>query len=218
MTTASASAVAGTFTPDPVLSYWPTPSELADNLVYWLLEPWHGMGEDIRVLEPSAGEGHLLAAIRHHLPQAHITAVEPSPERAATLRGIPEVEVVASTLEDYLVEVTTAALSGSWHPFDLVVMNPPFTLTGRSEAWADHVLAIYHDPYLLAPGATLGAVVPRILMTGRSKGVRAVRGLLSRTGGVEDCGRGAFDATGAQVSTALMWTQKPFDAPGAITV
>jgi hypothetical protein len=205
------------FTLDRPLSYWPTPADVADDLVYWLLEPWHGQGEGIRVLEPSAGEGHLIRALRQHLPEAHITAVEPSPERAATLRAMPGIEVVESTLENYLAKVTTAALSGLWQPFDLAVMNPPFTLAGQPEAWADHVLAIYHDPYLLAAGGTVGAVVPRVLMTGKSKRVRKVRGLFSCCGGVEECGRGAFSPTGAQVSTALMWAQKPFDSSSAIT-
>lgn len=204
--------------PDRPLSYWPTPAEVADDLVYWLLEPWHGQGEGVRVLEPSAGEGHLIRAIQHHLPEAHITAVEPSPARAATLRAIPGIEVVETTLENYLVDVTTAALSELWQPFDLAVMNPPFTLAGQPEAWADHVLAIYQDPYLIAPGGTVGAVVPRVLMTGKSKRVRQIRDLFSRCcGGVEECDRGAFSSTGAQVSTALMWTQKPFHAAGAIT-
>jgi tRNA1(Val) A37 N6-methylase TrmN6 len=93
------------FTPDPALSYWPTPDEIADDLVYWLLEPWHGMGEGIRVLEPSAGEGHLAQAVRQHLPDAHITAVEPSPQRAATLRTLPHLDVVEATLESYLDDV-----------------------------------------------------------------------------------------------------------------
>ena len=202
---------------DRPLAYWPTPAEVADDLVCWLLEPWHGRGDGIRVLEPSAGEGHLIRAIRCHLPEAHITAVEPCPARAATLRAVPGIEVVESTLEDYLVAVTAAALSETWHPFDIAVMNPPFALAGQREAWADHVLAVYHDPYLLAPGGTVGAVVPRVLMTGGSRRVRRVRDLLSRCGDVEECGTGAFDSVGAQVSTALMWAQKPFDSSSTST-
>lgn len=193
-------------------SFWPTPAEIADDLVYDLLEPWHCLGEGIRVLEPSAGEGHLIQAVRHHLPDAHIIAVEPDAARAAVLRSRSDSEVVEGTLETYLADVAAAALTGVWQPFDLVVMNPPFTLPGRPEAWAEHIAAICHDPHLLAPGATIGAVVPRILMTGKSKRVRAVRDLTDRCGGIEKCRRGAFSATGAKVSTALMWTQKPFDS------
>jgi methylase of polypeptide subunit release factors len=208
-------------TSDRLLSYWPTPIDIADDLVYWLLQPWHGQGDGIRVLEPSAGEGHLIRAIQCHLPEAHITAVEPSYVRATTLRTVSGINVVESTLENYLVDITTTALSGLWQPFDLAIMNPPFTLVDQPEAWADHILAIYHDPYLLAPGGTLGAVVPRILITGKSKRVRKVRELFacyegSCYGGVEECDRGAFDSVGARVSVALMWAQKPFDSSSAL--
>uniref|UniRef100_UPI003F490CBA hypothetical protein n=1 Tax=Nonomuraea sp. CA-251285 TaxID=3240002 RepID=UPI003F490CBA len=205
-------------TSDRALSFWPTPADVADDLVYWLMEPWHGLGDGVRALEPSAGEGHLVHAIRHHLPEAHITAVEPSATRAVTLRALAGIDVVESTLEAYLADITVRALSGRWEPFHLAVMNPPFTLAGRPEAWAEHVLAIYHDPYLLAPGGVIGAVVPRIVMTGRSKRVRQVRALLADCGGVKACERGAFASVGAKVSTALMWAQKPFDLSGAINV
>ena len=200
------SARAVDFTPDPALSFWPTPDDVANDLVYQLLEPWHGLGGGVRVLEPSAGAGHLVHAIQHHLPDADITAVEPSAPRAATLRTLPGVHVVESTLEAYQVEVSMHAFAGQWEPYDLVIMNPPFTLDGRPEAWAEHVLTIYSDPYLLKPGGVIGAIVPRIVMTGKSKRVRALRDLV---GGVEECEQGAFDCVGAQVSTALMWIQKP---------
>lgn len=205
------------------MSYWPTPPQVADDLVYRLLEPWHGLGEQVRVLEPSAGEGHLVRAVRARLPEAHITAVEPDPQRAATLRasGVAD-EVVCSTLEEYLAAVAVAARTGDWVPFDLVFMNPPFTLPGRPEAWADHVLAVVDDPHLLkAPISALGAVVPHIALGGKSKRVRQVRdrlgpvrcidpagpngGFICRHGQIDPCERGAFGPVGAQVSTALLW-------------
>jgi predicted RNA methylase len=224
-----------TFAPDPALSYWPTPSEVADHLVYRLLDPWHGDGgpgadgvsPPVRVLEPSAGEGHLLRAIREHLPRAAVTAVEPSAVRAAVLRasGLADV-VVESTLEDYLAGAT---LDAGWQPYDLVVMNPPFTLDGRPEAWAEHFLAVANTPGLLSEPGKIGAVVPRVVMTGKSKLVRQVRAVLGehlghyrghpadglrpavepsdsyRCGEIDTCDKGAFAPVGAGVSTALLW-------------
>jgi predicted RNA methylase len=202
-------------TVDPALSFWPTPPDVAEALVYRVLEPGFGDGgaaggvPQVRVLEPSAGEGHLIWCVRQHLPGAHITAVEPSPQRAASLceQGLAD-EVIESTLEDYLCSVAWSAMAGTFQPFDIVAMNPPFTLSGRPEAWAEHFLAIYHDPYLLAPYGQISAVVPRIVMTGKSKLVRAVRGLLHPYFGIAECERGAFSAVGAQVSTALIWIEK----------
>lgn len=215
------------------LSYYPTPADVADDLVYPMLLPWHAQGDGVRVLEPSAGEGHLVLGIREHLPEAHLTAIEPAAPRAAALRRMgatqpPAVpvcmrrysphywpkphplvdEVVEGTLEGYLADVGAHACAGRWRPFDLAVMNPPFTLPGRPEVWAEHILAIYNDPHLLAPGAVIGAVVPRIVMTGKSRLVRAVRDL-PLLGRIEECERGAFSAAGAAVSAALLWVEKP---------
>jgi predicted RNA methylase len=206
------------FVADPALSFWPTPAELADDLVYRTLVPGFGDGAPsrdgevprVRVLEPSAGDGHIIRAVREHLPAAHVTAVEPSPTRAAGLRaqtGLAD-EVVESTLEDYLTTVAVSAMAGTFEGFDLVIMNPPFTLDGRPEAWAEHVLAVYHDPYLLNPYGQISAVVPRIVLTGKSKLVRKVRELLHPYFGADVCERGAFDQVGAKVSAATIWIEK----------
>lgn len=198
-----------TYTADPALSFWPTPPDVAFDLVYRALMPWHCTGEGVRVLEPSAGDGHLAAEIRAQLPETHITCVEPHQARVERLRTRAVDEVVESTVEDYLTTVAFSALGGTWEPFDLVVMNPPFTLGGRPEAWAEHVLALHDDPNILATGGLISAVVPRIVMTGQSKLVRRVRQLtLPHPYGITECERGAFGPVGAQVSTALILIEK----------
>jgi predicted RNA methylase len=207
------------FAPDPAMSYWPTPSDLADELVYWILEPWHGTGDILRILEPSAGTGHLVAAIRHRLPDAHITAVEPDPARAEQLAAVGFAdEVIHATLEEHLVAVSLAAVRGTWQPYHLAIANPPFTLPGRREAWAEHLLALYHHPDALRPGAVIAAIVPRSVFTGSVPKIAAVRRLLHPTG----CGqarptdRDAFAPVGMGNPTALLWTQRPFDTAGAL--
>lgn len=198
------------YVPDPALSFWPTPVDVADDLVRRVMCPGFGLGgavgdvPQVRVLEPSAGDGHLAQAVRRQLPDAHLTCVEPSGRRAARLREQADLadQVIEATLEEYLM--------GAWmaEPFDVVVMNPPFTLPGRPEAWAEHVLAIYNDPFILAPYGQISAVVPRIVMTGKSKLVREVRELLDPHHGIEECPQGSFDPVGAKLSTARIWTEK----------
>lgn len=188
------------YIPDPDMSFWPTPPDIAYDLVYQVLMPWHCQGDGVRVLEPSVGNGCLATAIRTQLPRSHITCVEPHHDRAEMVRSLAGVAdaVAETTIEDYLT-------SGVWEPFDLVIMNPPFTLPGRSEAWAEHILALCHDPRILAPGGLISAVVPRIVMTGRSRLVRMVRQLvLPHPYGITECEPGAFSSVGAQVSTALI--------------
>jgi predicted RNA methylase len=236
------------FDPDPDMSFWPTPPDVGDDLAYNMDlsgfgdgGPWVDHAHDdgavqmppTHVLEPSAGDGHLAAAVRARLPRAHITCVEPNPARAARLRAQPGLadDVIESTLEEYLARVAVEALAGTFQPYDAVIMNPPFTLPDRPEAWAEHWLAIWNDPNLLLPYARVGAVVPHIALTGKSKLVRQVRATLgklravydipkepksSRTqlvhdythGRIEACERGAFDPVGAQLTTALVWAER----------
>lgn len=220
------------FTSDPELSFWPTPGDVADDLVILALCPGYGQGEaaggvpQVRILEPSAGEGHLARVARKHLPGAHITAVEPAPQRAAVLRaqaGLAD-EVVESTLDDYLAGAAVAAIIGELEPFELVFMNPPFTLPGHPEAWAEHVLAIWNAPHLVNPGGTVAAVVPHVALTGKSKLVRTVRALLGKINGrypdgmlvgeygsIAPCAKGAFAPVGAGVSTVLLRLHKPIE-------
>lgn len=216
------------YVPDPAMSFWPTPPEVAEDLVYSVLVPGYGDGAasrcgevpQVRALEPSAGDGHLAAAIRQQMPACHITAVEPAGVRAAKLRdtaGLVD-EVVESTLEDYLAGVAVQVLAGTFEPFELVIANPPFTLPSRPQAWAEHILAIANAPGLLTEYGAIAAVVPRNVLVGKSKPVRQVRALLGeplalygdgsargRYGGVNPTERGAFDPVGAKVATALLW-------------
>ena len=191
---------------DRAMSYWPTPTDLADDLVFSVIDPWHlPDGAGVRILEPSAGDGALVRAVRGRLPAARVTAVEPEPGRAAQLMaaGIAD-EVVASTLEDYLTQAVA-------EPYDLVIANPPFTLPGRREAWAEHLLAIAHHPRLLAAGAVVASVVPRIVMTGQSKRVRQLRSLMTFPAmQTQECPAGSF---GAAVPTALIWFEAPTPTP-----
>jgi hypothetical protein len=48
--------------------------------------------------------------IRDYLPESHITAIEPSPMRAETLRTQPGIDVVETTLEEYLDGDTPGAM------------------------------------------------------------------------------------------------------------
>jgi hypothetical protein len=82
------------------------------------------LAEDIRwdeaprVLEPSAGDGVLVAAILNAVPQAQVTAVELEPLRAARLRARFANDTRVTVIESDLLHV-----DGAW---DAVIMNPPF--------------------------------------------------------------------------------------------
>lgn len=182
-------------TRDKELSYWATPPALARELVDGLpLGPGH------RVLEPSAGDGALVRAVRERYPDARVTAVEPDWGRWMVLChqfGEYPTDVIVwptSTFEDYVVAAAGVQ-------FDAVVMNPPFTLPGRRYAWAEHLMMAWD---LLAPGGQLRAIVPASLEYGRQRLIAAARDMIEASGSWRKAPDGAFRASGTGVHVLIV--------------
>lgn len=179
-------------TRDKELSYWTTPPELAKELVHGL-----DLGPESRVLEPSAGDGALVRAVREAYPDTQITAVEPDQARRTVLRmNATEwwLHIWQGTFEDY---ADVASLR-----FDAVVMNPPFTLPGHRYAWAEHLVLAWDR---LKPGGQLRAIVPTSLEYGRQRPIAAARNLITQAGGTwRKAGPGAFQSSGTGVHTLIV--------------
>lgn len=128
----------GTLPDEVTHQYYPTPDELARELVSRL-----DIRPDDECLEPSAGQG----AIAQLLPAERTTCVELSDLHCKILsaRGMPDVQRA-----DFLEWSRTAV------QYDVIAMNPPFS-QGRAKA---HVEAAGR---LLAPGGRLAAIVPASL-------------------------------------------------------
>jgi phospholipid N-methyltransferase len=121
---------------------FPTPPDLAARVVALAdIRPGH------TVLEPSAGTGNLVRAIRDAAPGAVITAVEINRELALALAQVlgGRAEGFTATCADFL------SLNGELGRFDRIVMNPPF------ERGAD-IEHIRHAYAKLAPGGRLVAI------------------------------------------------------------
>jgi hypothetical protein len=125
----------GTLPDEVTHQYYPTPPDLARDLVAKLQ-----IGGADRCLEPSAGQG----AIASLLPADRTTCVELSELHCKILRarGIADVQRA-----DFLEWAKSAP------KFGVIAMNPPFS-QGRAEAHLRAAAA------LLAPGGQLGAVLP----------------------------------------------------------
>lgn len=160
-----------------------TPEDLADELVAWA---------DIRpgqfVLEPSAGGGRLVRAIRKaHGDAVHITAVEVQSKFRTDLTGLTN----AGATGDFLQWAPPAAVPR----FDRVVMNPPFG--GQVEV--DHVAAAYA---LLKPGGVLVAILPCSVLTRDNRKGRAFNELYERGFGTwRKNADDAFETEGTGVRT-----------------
>lgn len=125
--------------PDRVAhQYYPTPEKLAQLVVEAA-----DIGATDKVLEPSAGQGHLAG----FLPKDRTTCVEVAPLHCAILRARG-----FTTVEADFIRWAQDAQSGT-ERFDRVVMNPPFS-TGRAEA---HTRAAAS---LVAAGGKLAAILP----------------------------------------------------------
>jgi hypothetical protein len=122
--------------PDQVAhQFYPTPAGLAERLVGMA-----DIGPQHAVLEPSAGQGGLLA----FLPLGRTTCVEVAALNAKVL----EAKGASVVHADFLAWSATTA-----QRFDRVVMNPPFS-DGRAMAHAEAAAS------LVRPGGILVAILP----------------------------------------------------------
>lgn len=143
-----------------------TPPELADLLVKHTREialpKSRTLPDAWRVLEPSAGEGALIEALRRRWPMQHIDveAIERDPATCDRLRQKVAYPVVGNThigCGDFL-----GLAPAAWHArgaaFDLVLMNPPWT---KGQA----LKHVHHALKFLKRGGVLGAIVPQNFST-----------------------------------------------------
>lgn len=106
--------------PDPELAQWFTPPPLAAELVSLAgsyLDDATRRARTIRILEPSAGRGNLVRALRARAPGAKLDAVELDPRWAEELRILGGCDVFEG---DYL------ARSAPAQRYDLAATNPPY--------------------------------------------------------------------------------------------
>lgn len=100
----------GTLPDQRAYEFYPTPPDIAARMVGAL-----GLEAGMRVLEPSAGQGHLALALPRGI---EATAVEIDPVFAGVLRArVPHLTVECA---DFLKWEAKA-------PFDRILMNPPFS-------------------------------------------------------------------------------------------
>ncbi|MEU4244284.1 methyltransferase [Actinoplanes sp. NPDC026619] len=201
-------------TPLPVrdrAGYVRTPDQLADALCTWPDHDLCWLPAGARVLEPSAGDGSLVAAILRANPRVTVTAVEPHPVRAQACADRNagaggDVAVHVTTFEQY---AAGAARAGTL--FDAVVMNPPFAVAGQADVWLDHLRAAWH---LLRPGGRLVAVVPEGFAF-RSNGIQAdARAFVEHHGTHRPLAADAFASAGVQVAARVARMTKPVGTAG----
>lgn len=173
------------------LQFYPTPNAVIEDM---MRNVW--IGEECRVLEPSAGTGNI---VRHILKgkAGSVHAVEVDPARVGALQAIARHDSrLRVTHANFLQMIPVPE-------YTHVVMNPPF----HGTHYMQHIM---HAWEFLAPRGILASVVPISAELGESKAHEAFRAWLGeRNGGYNrnvfhDLPLGAFAESGTRISTGYV--------------
>jgi predicted RNA methylase len=123
-----------------LFQFFETPDALADEVVK---RAEIKNKSDLRILEPSAGTGQLIRALKRAGVTAFTQAIEIHPAHLSKLHGV----VTDACTCDFL-----ALTPEAWEPFDYVIMNPPYA----GQADIDHVR---HACKFVKPGGRLVAIM-----------------------------------------------------------
>jgi hypothetical protein len=177
------------------LAFWPTPepvSEAMCEFVGYYGQPQH-------LLEPSAGDGAIVAVARRYWPDTPIVAVELDGPRAGKLnKRFADDPYLAIREGDFL----------SWEAdpdFDAVLLNPPFAVAGAPLAYSAH---IRHAWEFLRPGGRLAAIAPAGLTFRQDRATREFRAFVGEHGSYAPLERHAFDEAGTAVATVLVTLER----------
>ena len=172
------------------LQFYPTPSGVIERV----LRDVHMDGK--RVLEPSAGEGAMAVACAK--AGALVTAIEIDRSRASRIeeKNVAAINVVCRNF----LTIQPAEMQ----PFDLVVMNPPFSRTH----WIEHVR---HAFDMLKPGGRLIAILPITADLGESAQHKRFRAWLETVAKkamwrdwFTDLPAGSFKTSGTNINTVQL--------------
>lgn len=175
------------------LGFFETPVSLAGLMCHRAgVTPHNSVArKGIKALEPSAGSGRIVNALRAH--GASVSAIEIDKAMAGQLDYLMQ-PLGECRCEDFLCVEPRA-------DFDVVAMNPPFA----KQADIDHVT---HAVGFLKPGGILVAIMSAgIKFRGNRKAVEFRRLLAGAS--FEDLPAGTFKESGTMVNTVLVHYHKP---------
>lgn len=120
------------------------PRPETEELVRWIADGRNADSEKTSVSEPlkiidiGTGSGAIAIALAKRLPEAHVTAIDVSPEALKYARQNNEctfagVEMVEADILDPAFDSTTG-------PYDVIVSNPPYIPVSESAGMADNVV------------------------------------------------------------------------------
>lgn len=167
--------------------YFATPAAVAD----WLVSLAGGVSEADMVLEPSAGTGAIVDAIRRSCPECEVDCFELMPENRELLAKKDGVNLIG---EDF----TKSDASG----YSRIIANPPFS--GNQDV--DHVMSMYDR---LTPGGVLAAIMSQHWRFANEKKCTDFRKFLDDVGAsVHEIEAGEFNESGTNIATVAVIIKK----------
>lgn len=168
--------------------FFETPAEVAD----WLVMLAGGIHESDTVLEPSAGRGAIVKAIRRSCHSITVDCYELMPENVELLRSVDGVKILGT---DYTE-------SNANKKYTKIIANPPFS----NNQDIDHVRRMYD---MLDKGGTMAAITSRHWEFSKEKKCIEFRDWLHEVSGVKyEIEGGAFQESGTQIKTLAVVIKK----------
>ena len=135
----------GVLDPEVKTGYFPTPAEIVDKMIELA-----DIGASQRILEPSAGQGHIADRIVRHLIDMHVPTID-----VRICETLPE-NVRALEENGWIIEGDFFEFKSECHlhdiTFDRILMNPPF----ENQSDLLHVAIAFS---MLAPDGILVAIM-----------------------------------------------------------
>lgn len=166
--------------------FFATPDWIADLAA----SRFSGLSSGMSILEPSAGRGSLVKAIRRLCPGAVVDCFELMPENIPFLREVEGANIVGSDFKD---------CKGLYHR---IIANPPFS----NNQDIDHVYMMFEH---LENGGEMSVITSRHWRFAEDKKCQAFRQWLKDNGAViEDIAGEEFKESGTIVPTSLIFVTK----------
>jgi predicted RNA methylase len=177
--------------PKNEFNYFPTPSEIVDILITRA-----AIGEGMRVLEPSAGQGSIALACAR--VGARVDCVELMKENVNVLSE--NSQQLGTIIFDDFLKITPSPDA----EYDAVVMNPPFT----KQQDIHHVLHAYR---FLKRGGRLVAVMSSSVSFRENKLTQQFRDFVSaNNGNIIPLPEASFKSSGTLVNTVIVIIPKDY--------
>lgn len=168
--------------------FFETPDDVAD----WLVTMAGGIDETDSVLEPSAGRGALVNAIRRACPDMVVDCCELLPENREWLSKLSYVRLMKQDFTEMAVT----------DKYTKIIANPPFSRNQDIR----HVRKMYE---LLAPGGTLASITSQHWSFGQEQECIQFRAWLHEVGGVTyQIEPEAFKESGTSIGTMAVVIEK----------